>query len=296
MQANKKNWVSWILFLLLSVIWGSSFILMKLGMYNDSGNAVLSPYQVAAIRLLSAGIVLIPFALKSFARIPKSKWGMVILSGLIGSFIPAFLFCIAETKIDSALAGALNALTPVFAVIIGVVFYKTTVPKKKLLGIFIALLGCFFLLFTKKVKSTDNTWFAGFVLLATILYGMNVNIVRHKLQEIGSLNIATVAFVALIIPSLFVLIITGYFNLPLSEPAYIKASFASALLGIGGTAIASIFFYMLVKRAGALFASMVTYGIPFIAILWGIIYGEHITMLQMVSLAIILIGVYLANK
>lgn len=296
MNTNKKTWISWLLFLSLSFIWGSSFILMKLGMYNDSGDSVLSPYQVAAIRLLSAGVVLIPFALKSFTLIPQKKLGMVILSGVVGSFIPAFLFCIAETNIDSALAGALNALTPVFAIVIGVFLYKTNVPWNKLMGIFIALLGCFLLLFTKEEKSSDNIWFAGFVLLATILYGMNVNIVRHSLQEIGSLNIATVAFVALIIPSLIVLCSTGYFNLPLKQPVYIRASFASALLGIGGTAIASIFFYMLVKRAGALFASMVTYGIPFVAIFWGMIYGEHITLFQVISLGIILIGVFLANK
>lgn len=296
MQPTKKNWISWLLFILLSFIWGSSFILMKLGLYNASGDTVLSPYQVAAIRILSAGIVLVPFALKSFSQIPKGKWGMVILSGLVGSFIPAFLFCIAETKIDSALAGALNALTPVFAVIIGVVLYKTMVPWKKLLGIFIALLGCFFLLFTKQTKASDNTWFAGFVLVATILYGMNVNIVRHHLQEVGSLNIATVAFVALIFPSLIVLYATHYFDLPLSQSTFIKASFASALLGVGGTAIASILFYMLVKRAGALFASMVTYGIPFVAIFWGMIYGEQVTFLQIISLGVILLGVFLANK
>jgi drug/metabolite transporter (DMT)-like permease len=297
MRFTNKVLIDWGIFILLSFIWGSSFILMKLGLYDANGQPVLSAYQVAALRLFSAGIVLLPFAIRSFREIPNNKKGFVVLSGLLGSFFPAFLFCIAETKIDSALAGTLNALTPVFVIVTGFLMYQSKTSTTKIIGVLVALTGSFLLLLTRSPKANDNIiWYAGFVLIATVFYGINVNMVRHRLQQVGSLNIATVAFVFLTIPSGLVLWFTHFFHLPLIEPVYLRATLASVVLGVAGTAIASILFYVLVKRAGGIFASMVTYGIPFIAIFWGLIYKEHITLLQVASLGVILLGVYIANK
>ncbi len=296
MEERNGSLMNWGIFILLSFIWGSSFILMKLGLYDAEGQPALSAYQVAALRLLSAGLVLVPFALKSFKEIPGNKRGFVILSGLLGSFFPAFLFCIAETKIDSALAGALNALTPAFVIVTGFLLYRTKTSAIKIAGVLIALTGSFLLLYTRSRKINDDTSYAGFVLIATVLYGINVNMVRRNLQQVGSLAIATMAFVFLTIPSLIVLWATGFFQLPLTQAVYVKATLASVVLGVGGTAIASILFYVLVKRAGGVFASMVTYGIPFIAIFWGLIYKEEINWLQVACLGVILAGVYVANK
>lgn len=296
MVQKTVSFFSWFLFILLSVIWGSSFILMKLGLYDADGNAVLSAYQVAALRMLAAGLCLLPFIVKAIREIPRQKLKFIVLSGLLGSFFPAFLFCIAETQIDSALAGSLNALTPVFVILIGFFVYHTKVSRNNIVGVSIALAGCFLLLLAKYNGSGGNWLYTGYVIIATILYGINVNVVKNRLQQIGSINIATIAFVSLIIPALLVLFFTGYFKLPLGNTVYLKATGASALLGAAGTAIASVLFYMLVKRSGALFGSMVTYGIPFIAILWGVYYGETVTMPQLISLAIILAGVYIANK
>jgi drug/metabolite transporter (DMT)-like permease len=293
---NNRIFINWSIFILLSFIWGSSFILMKLGLYDAAGQPVLSAYQVAAIRLLSAGLVLVPFAVKAFREIPGNKRGYVVLSGLLGSFFPAFLFCIAETKIDSALAGTLNALTPVFVIITGFLLSRSTTSAIKIVGVLLALTGSILLLVTGVPKANDNKWYAGFVLIATVFYGINVNMVRHRLQQVGSLNIATVAFVFLTLPSAVILWATGFFGLPLTSPAYVKAILAGVVLGVAGTAIASILFYVLVKRAGGIFASMVTYGIPFIAIFWGFIYNEQITLLQLGSLGVILAGVYIANR
>jgi drug/metabolite transporter (DMT)-like permease len=296
MKVSNKVLIDWGIFSLLSFIWGSSFILMKLGLYDANEQPVLSAYQVAALRLFSAGLVLLPFAVRSFREIPNTKKGFVVLSGLLGSFFPAFLFCIAETKIDSALAGTLNALTPVFVIVTGFLLYQSKTSTAKIIGVLVALIGSFLLLLTRSPKVNDNISYAGFVLIATVFYGVNVNMVRHRLQQVGSLNIATVAFVFLTIPSGLVLWFTHYFQLPLAEPVYLKATLASVVLGVAGTAIASILFYVLVKRAGGVFASMVTYGIPFIAIFWGLIYKEDITLLQVASLGVILIGVYIANR
>jgi len=282
--------VNWFIFIILCVIWGSSFILMKGGMN------VLSPYQVASLRILSAGIVLLPFAIKSFKHIPANRRMLVILSGLLGSFFPAYLFCIAETKIDSSLAGILNALTPLFVIISGVAFFQLKVKMLQLIGILIGFIGLCFLVASGANISLAYFSYAFLVLLATLFYGINVNMVGRYMTGIGSLEIASMAFVFLIIPCFLILFFTGYFLLPLGNDAYLKSTLASVVLGIFGTAIASVLFYMLVKRASALFASMVTYGIPFVALAWGIWGGEHVNFQQVICLSVILVGVYLANK
>ncbi len=291
--------VDWSIFLLLSLIWGSSFILMKEGMAHN-GIPTLSAYQVAAIRLFSGGIVVLPFAIKAFKEIPKDKIWLMVLSGLLGSFFPAFLFCLAETKIDSSLAGSLNALTPVFTIILGVVFFGSTVGKRKVIGVLIAFAGSILLLISKQKhwSDIDGTYifYSFLVAIATIFYGLNVNVVSKNLKGVSSINIAAVAFSSLIIPSALVLFIAGFFQLPLEQEGYWWSIAASSVLGVFGTAVASILFYVLVKRAGGLFASMVTYGIPFVALFWGILAGEFINVQQALCLGVILVGVYLANK
>lgn len=282
--------INWGIFIALSVIWGSSFILMKEGMH------ALSAYQVASIRILSAGLVLTPFALKALKQVPRNKWLLVILSGLLGNFFPAYLFCIAETEIDSSLAGILNALTPMFTILVGISFFQLKASNTKILGVIIGFIGLCLLMLSGKEVSFNNLSYAGLVLLATLFYGINVNMVGRYMKEVGSLNIASLAFVFLIIPSSIILYITGYLDMSLLDNTVLKATGASFVLGVLGTAFASIIFYMLVKRAGTLFASMVTYGIPFIAVFWGMLDGEQITLLQVGCLGVILCGVYLVNK
>jgi drug/metabolite transporter (DMT)-like permease len=286
----KEKLIQWGLFVLLSIVWGSSFILMKEGMVT------LTPYQVASLRILSAGLVLVPFAWKAFRTIPKNKIVLVILSGLLGNCLPAYLFCIAETRLDSALAGILNALTPFFVILIGISFFQLKANAIKILGVCIGFIGLCLLLISSGNFSFQNSSYALYILLATAFYGLNVNLVGRYMQGISSLNIASAAFVFLIVPCIVILWFTGYFSLPLTDPGILKSTVASFILGIAGTAMASIFFYMLIKRAGNLFASMVTYGIPFVAVLWGVLYGETVTLLQIGCLGIILAGVYLVNK
>ncbi len=256
----------------------------------------LTPYQVASIRMLSAGLVLIPFARKAWKAIPKDKILLVIVSGLIGSFFPAYLFCIAETKLDSALAGILNALTPFFVIMIGMLFFQLKANAIKILGVFIGFIGLCLLIASSGHFSFQNLSYSLYILLATALYGLNVNLVGRYMQGIGSLNIASLAFVFLVIPCIIILGITGYFALPFTDHGILKSTAASFILGVMGTAVASILFYMLIKRSGHLFASMVTYGIPFVAVLWGLVYGEQVTLVQIGCLGIILSGVYLVNK
>ena len=286
----KEKLFNWGLFIVLSFIWGSSFILMK------EGIRVLSPFQVGALRILSAGLVLVPFIFRAFKQIPREKILLVILSGLIGSFFPAFLFCLAETRIDSALAGILNALTPLFTIALGIVFFQLTAERRKIIGIMIGLTGLLLLFTVNGHIDFKNGSYSIYIVIATFLYGINVNIVGRHMKGIGSLNIATVAFVLLIIPCLVILYVTGYFSaFSIHNADFLFSTAASSILGIMGTAVASILFYMLIKRAGTLFSSMVTYGIPFVAVLWGIMLGESIGSWQIFCLTIILFGVYLTS-
>lgn len=290
MLSHRGAFINWIIFIGLCIIWGSSFILIK------EGIAHLSPYQVATIRILSAGLVLLPVAIRQWKHIPGNKMGYVFISGVLGSFFPAYLFCLAETKIDSSLAGFLNSLTPIFTIFIGLLFFGQVFQLHKLAGVLIAIAGMLVLLFAKGSVSMQFFGYSSFALVATILYGLNINLVGRHLHQTPSLAVVAVSFALLLAPCIIILWATGYFSLPLTQKQVLYSSGASALLGIMGTAVATILFYVLIKRSGGLFASMVTYGIPFIALTWGLLDGETINSWQVLGLVIILAGVYVTTR
>ena len=286
-----NKFINWLLFILLSFIWGSSFILMKEGLLH------LSAFQVASIRIISSGLVLLPVALVSIRQIPRKKVGIVFLSGVLGSLFPAYLFCVAEQGIDSSLAGTLNSLTPIFVILTGALFFGAKPSYDKIWGILLAFSGSLLLFFSQpNLGVGNNSLYIFFVVLATALYGINVNMVHKHLQELGSLKIASVALSLNAIPAAVVLFFTGYFDQDLFGAGVLMSTGFASILGVFGTALASILFYILIKKAGAVFASMVTYGIPAVAILWGIWYGEHIGWKQALSVGIILAGVWTANR
>jgi len=283
--------INWCVFLLLTIIWGSSFILMK------HSKEELTASQIAALRIFSAGLVLIPFAIFHLIKIPRKKIFIVILSGVIGNLIPAFLFATSISKnIDSSLASILNSLTPLLVVIIAVGIFRDKIKIQKIIGVLVGLAGLTLLFLSWKGISFENFGDASLILLATICYGVNVNMVGHFLKEINPLHIATVSLAFMTLPSLYVLWQQGFLQLSFNEHPVQWAIVESTMLGIVGSAIATALFYILIKRAGGLFASLVTYGIPFIGIFWGIIDGENIGIKQFACLGIILFGVYLANR
>src|SRR5690606_13354193 len=201
---------------------------------------------------------------------------------------------IAETKISSAFAGFLNTLTPLFTIGISIVIFKNRYPRNKLFGLFTGFAGMLILFFGQG-SDTGNYVYAFLVVIATICYGLNVNLVNQYLKKTDSLTIVAFAFSYLLIPAIIILYLTGYFSLPASKEM-IKASIASSVLGLFGTAMASYVFYVLLKRAGPLFSSMVTYCIPFVALGWGLLAGEMDTLLMLTGLIIILTGVYISNR
>lgn len=288
---TKEKLINWVLFILLSLIWGSSFILMKMSKESLTG------YQIGAVRMFSAGVVFIPFALFHLSKIPARTLPLVILSGLLGNFFPAFLFAIAiEKKINSSLAGILNSLTPLFVIVLAALFFGVKVERKKMAGVVIGFIGLTILSLSKGGINTANITYASLILLATVMYGLNVNLVSYYLKAVKPIAMATVSLAILSIPAMFILWQQDVFSIAKWDAKARWSIGASALLGIVGSALASILFYMLIKRAGGLFASLVTYAIPVVAIMWGLAANENVTLIQISCLLVILGGVYLANK
>ncbi|MDB5286156.1 MAG: hypothetical protein JWR05_1105 [Mucilaginibacter sp.] len=287
--------VNWLMFISICLIWGSSFILMKLGLYDDARKPLLTASQVAAIRIITAGVVLTPVLIRHNNKIPFKLSGWMIFSGVFGSFLPAFLFCIAETKIDSALAGTLNSLTPIFAIIFGFIFFGNKIPLGQIAGIIIGFGGIVLLYLVQKHTGYGQISYAGLVILATMFYGINIIAVRRYLNGVSPLIITAFSLMSVSLPSLYILWQTGFFSLPLHQHEYIKACIAVCTLGILGTALAWMLFYTLVQRTSVLFTSTSSYGVPFVAFGWGWFYGETITMAQIGCLIIILGGVYLTR-
>lgn len=223
---------------------------------------------------------------------------MVIVSALCGNLFPAFLFAGAIAKnIDSSLAGILNSLTPICVVVIGILFFKSKTETRKIAGVIIGFAGLTLLTLSgNKGISFDNLGYTLLILAATILYGLNINIVGHYLNDINPIHLAVVSITTMIVPTGIILWQQDFLQLPFHDEATLWSVINSVMLGIAGTAIATALFYMLVKKAGGLFASLVTYGIPFIALGWGFVFGENITALQIGCLGVILSGVYLANR
>lgn len=288
---KKERVISWVIFIALSLVWGSSFILMKKTAEELNG------WEIGSIRIFSAGLFFLPLAIIHLKDIPKDKLLLVLLSGVIGNFFPSFLFAISiSKKVDSSFAGILNSLTPLFVVALGIMFFKVKIENKKIAGVIIGFIGLFILTITRGPISISSIGFTLLILLATIFYGINVNMVGKFLKGVDPFKMATVSISFIAIPATIILSQQEVIQLLGSNETKRTAFFLVCLLGIFGTAIATAFFYLLIKRAGGLFASLVTYAIPVVAIFWGILANEPIGIVQFGCLGIILTGVYLANK
>jgi len=289
MQKNKL--LDWGIFLLLTLIWGSSFILMK-----HSKEQLTAP-QIAALRIFSAGLIFLPFAVFHLRKLPRKKIFFVILSGITGNLLPAFLYAAAiANRIDSSLAAILNSFTPVFVVIIAIIFFKDKISNAKLTGVLIGFIGVALLFYSWKGIGFENLGYASLILLATVFYGMNVNMVSHFLKDVNPIHVATVSIAFMIIPTAFILWQQDFLQLAFDEEKVQFAVLESTMLGIVGTAIATALFYVLIKRSGGLFASLVTYSIPIVGIILGIADGETVGSIQFACLAVILTGVYITSR
>lgn len=291
---NKKTW-QWTVLLLLSIMWGSSYILMKKGLQS------YSHIQVAAFRIFIAFIFFLPFIIKEIRTLKKKDIPAILEVGFIGNCIPAFLFTKAQTHINSSLAGILNSLVPLFVLIIGAIIYKIKPKKINILGIIVGLAGAIFLIFSKpEISNTvstneTNNLYGLFIVLACIMYGFNVNVVKNHLAHIKGTTIAALAFL-FVGPVAGLSLIFSDFSPVLLSPSYQSDFMFIIILAIIGSGFAVILFNILIQYTTSIFASSVTYIMPIIAIIWGFFDNESISEMQIISIGTILLGVYLINK
>ncbi|MDH3381089.1 MAG: DMT family transporter [Flavobacteriaceae bacterium] len=281
----------WFILIILSLIWGSSFILIKKALIG------FTPFQVGAFRILITATFLLIIGFRSILKIERYQWKYILMTALLGSFFPAFMYAFAITGIDSSVASILNSLLPLFTIIIGALIFEFTFVKNQLYGIIIGFVGTGLLIFKGSELNPDqNYWYALLAITSTLGYAFNVNIIKKHLNDLDALSITTGNFLLLIIPALIVLIFTGFFTtFELNDKT--TESFGYVLiLAIAGTAFAKVFFNKLIQISSPVFSSSVTYLIPIVAIMWGIADGEKFETVQFIAASIILGGVYIANK
>lgn len=285
-----KRYLPVVLLFLLSLIWGASFLLIKKGLN------VFSPVEVMAIRALIASLILMPLAIKSFKNIPKEKWKYVLVLGIIGNLIPAYLFAKAETEITSAMAGMLNSVTPILTLLLGILFFKAKWVSKQLFGIIIGFLGAVFIIYV----STDDigvfNWHAVLIIMATLCYAISTNTLNRYFDKSTSVADITVAQLSVIaIPSVFFLLFSD-FSTSIQKDGALEAIGYLAILAIMGTIFGMWLFNKIVQVKSAIFAISVTYLIPFAAICFGVLTGELVTIEQFLGVLLIISGVFLINK
>ena len=290
-MTEQKDLSSIILLCILALIWGTSFILIKKGLVVFSGG------EVGALRVAFASIFVLPIALTKLKGLTSSDYGKLFLSGMIGIFIPSFLFSFAQTKIDSSIAGVMNSLTPIWTMIIGAILFSRF-RGLAIVGTMIGFGGTVILIMANANNSLGRfSGYALFVVAATFLYGSNLNLIKFKIPHLRSLTITTVS-VMLLGPFalIYLLGFTEFIpKLSSAEGAW-KAFGFIAILGLMSTAVATVIFNKLVKTNSPLFASSVTYLIPIVAVMWGVLDGERLYLGHYVGMIAIIGGVYLANR
>ncbi len=287
----QNSTLKWVYLIVLSIIWGSSFILIKKGLVG------LTPVQLGSIRILFTAFFLLIIGWKSLKTIERKTWKWVLISGILGTGIPVYLFAYAETEIDSAVAAILNSGVPLLTLIIGLIVFGARFIKRQLWGILLGLTGTLALiLIGSQVNPDQNYWYAFLVIFATLLYAINVNIIKKYLQNVSALAIATGNFIFIIIPAALLLANTGFFAAEVLENREVQISLGYILLlAVIGTAAAKVMFNRLVQISNPVFASSVTYLMPIISVMWGILDGERFTVWQFVASIVIIAGVYLGN-
>ncbi len=290
-QDIKPGIKEWLVLLGLMVVWGSSFILIKRGL------EAFDNLQVGALRVSISFLVLLPLAIIRLRKLNIKNFWLFIIAGLLGNGLPAFLFAKAQMGLDSYMAGILNSLTPLFTLVAGVFLFSRRTRLLNVLGVFLGLTGAIGLLsYAGEGSFTVNFQHAVFVVIATICYALQMNFIKTYMTKYDPVTIASLAFIFIGVPSLVFLFATDF----IYRMEHVAGSWESlgfiALLGVFGTAVAIIGNFWLIKKSSALFASSVTYLMPIVSIIWGVLDGEPFLISYFIWIAAILTGVYMANK
>ncbi len=286
----EKRWFQFAILMILAFIWGSSFILMKIGLKSFSSD------QAAAIRIILASLVLLPISLSLVRKMLRKDIKSLLIAGFIGSLFPAFLFMQAETRIDSSLAGMLNSLTPVFTLMVGMLFHKTAFRWLQVIGLSIGLAGAAGLILSGDGFHLGvNNSYALLIVLATVFYAISINQIKSHLTHLTGVQVTSLSFFFIGPVALAYLLTTDLVPVVI-QPGWTYHLLALAILGILGTAVAMLLMNSLIRYSSAVTASSVTYIIPIFAIMWGVLDQEEITLLHLICMAVILAGVYLINR
>ena len=286
----KLKQLKWVYLIALALVWGSSFILIKRGLLG------LTPMQLGSLRIIFAAIFLLLIGFKSLSKIPIYQWKYIALTATLGTFIPAFLFSIAQTQIDSSVSAILNSLTPLNTMILGGLAFGLTFKRSQVFGVIIGLLGTFLLIINGALNHPEqNYYYAILIIIASICYAINVNLVKKYLSDLSPLSITTGNFLVLLFPALIILFFSGFFEVIAVERVQESIVYI-IVLGVVGTGIANIIFFKTIQISSPVFATSVTYLIPVVAFSWGLLDNEMLTPVQFLGAFIILIGVYLSAK
>ncbi len=287
-DVNRK----WFYLITLSLIWGTSYILIKKGLEG------FNPVQLGSVRIVITTIFLFIIGARSLRGISSKQWKWIAISGILGSFLPVFLFAFAQTEIDSSIASILNSCVPLFTIFLGYLAFKIKFNTNQLYGVLIGLIGAALLIFLgADINPNQNYWFSGLVILATIFYAFNANIIKSKLQEVSPLGIAVGNFAVMIIPAIVVLLFSDVYKPEVIQGEFFWSSIGYlVILSILGTCVAKVMFNKLIQISTPVFSVSVTYLIPVVGIFWGLLDGEKFTLVQLLAAIVILVGVYLVNK
>lgn len=290
MALMESKQLKWVYLMTLALVWGSSFILIKKGLVG------LSALQVGSLRIIFAAIFLLLIGFKSLPKIPKGKWKYIAMTSMFGTFVPAFLFALAQTEIDSSVSSILNSLTPLNTLVLGFLVFGINFQRRQVWGVFIGLVGSLLLVFNGAMNHPDqNYYYAILVIIASICYAINVNLIKRFLSDLSPLSITTGNFAVLVVPASLILFFTGFSEMIHIESVQHAVLFI-VILGVVGTGIANILFFKLIQISSPVFATSVTYLIPVVAFFWGLLDNEMLTPIQFFGAFIILIGVYLSAK
>lgn len=282
--------LKWFYLIILALVWGSSFILIKRGLVS------LNPLQLGSLRIIFASVFLLLIGFKSLTKIPQQQWKYIALTATLGTFIPAFLFALAQTQIDSSVSAILNSLTPMNTMVIGVLAFGLSFRRPQIFGVFIGLIGTLLLIVNGAIHHPgQNYYYAILVIISSICYATNVNLIKKYLSDLSPLSITTGNFLVLLIPAFLVLFFSGFFEVMANENVQHSVWFV-LILGVIGTGIANVIFFKAIQISSPVFATSVTYLIPIVAFSWGLLDGEMLGPVQFLGAFIILIGVYLSAK
>ena len=277
---------------IMALTWGSSFILIKKTL------PVFTPFQMGAFRVGFSGLLLSFIGFKALKKYTKKDIFWLVVTGFFGNFIPMFVFPLAQTRVSSSLAGMINALEPIFTLVLGYLLFSKKPQKLQNIGAIIGFGGAFILLsFSDTEHSGNYLFYTLLMVIASAFYAISSLIVKEKLQHLRSTELSSSIYTLWMLPSFIILIFSGFFTeIDFSLKETWTAMGYLLFLTVISTTLVMLLFYKLIQDTSAVFASSVSFLIPLVAVIWGILDGEHFVMWYALGGILILIGIYLIKE